>query len=236
MILYTQDDHLRVVTQSDHARLAADILGLWRDPILLDNPRRTLILRATAEHDNGWQETDSAPRVDPASGQPFAFDRLPWSVKVETWLRGCDRHRFSTPHLALLITRHTLALLEFHSGEDPYLQELLEDRIEGLCEEASYPRDELELDYRWLSLADRISLRLCLGVTGTERLGDWTVAGPGDKTTLEPFPLAGATRFRVASRSVPNRRYDSDTDLAVTLAEARWSRTEFRLSPVLAQA
>ncbi|MBZ0113586.1 MAG: DUF3891 family protein [Thermoanaerobaculia bacterium] len=231
MILYSHDDQLRVVTQPDHARLAADILGLWRDPLLLENPRRSVILRATAEHDNGWQETDSAPRVDPANGQPFAFDRLPWDVKSETWLRGCNRHRLSDPHLALLITRHSLALLEFHSGEGSYLRDLLENRIEELCEDSSYPRDDLELDYRWLGLADRISLRLCQGAAGVDRVGDWTLAGHGTETTVEPFPLAGATRFRVASRSIPRRRYDSDTDLAMSLAEARWSRTEFRLCP-----
>ena len=64
MIVTTAPPGSRLVTQSDHARLAADLLRLFRLPELLEHPRRELLLRAIAEHDNGWWETDAAPRLD----------------------------------------------------------------------------------------------------------------------------------------------------------------------------
>ena len=64
MIVTTAPPGSRLVTQSDHARLAADLLRLFRVPELVEHPRRELLLRAVAEHDNGWWEADAAPRLD----------------------------------------------------------------------------------------------------------------------------------------------------------------------------
>jgi len=54
MLVRALDASLLVVTQADHARLAADLLALLRLPELAGHPRRAELLRAVADHDNGW--------------------------------------------------------------------------------------------------------------------------------------------------------------------------------------
>jgi hypothetical protein len=48
---------------------------------------------------------------------------------------------------------------------------------------------------------------------------------------LDPFPLAGATRFEIPARRIPKRLYAGDADLGGELAAARWGRLEVRVSP-----
>jgi hypothetical protein len=47
---------------------------------------------------------------------------------------------------------------------------------------------------------------------------------------LAPFPLAGATTFRVPCRRVPLREYRGDADFGGELAAARWEEMTVRLA------
>ncbi len=46
---------------------------------------------------------------------------------------------------------------------------------------------------------------------------------------LDPFPLAGATTFRVPCRRIPVRAYRGDADLGGELATARWEEMTVRV-------
>ena len=66
MIVRQHDSSLLLITQPDHAALAARVMQHWVANGLPDHPHRSSILHAIAEHDNGWQEVDAAPLVDAA--------------------------------------------------------------------------------------------------------------------------------------------------------------------------
>ena len=51
--------------------------------------------------------------------------------------------------------------------------------------------------------------------------------------SLAPFPLAGATTFQIPCRTVPQRAYAGDADLAVELALARWGTLAVRIVEVI---
>jgi hypothetical protein len=233
VILLAADDRLRLVTQPDHAAFAADVLALLRLPGLVGHPRRTALLRAVRLHDNGWQELDSAPLVDPASGRPYTFVDLPEPQRVEVWRRGAARYRESDAYTALLTGEHALALLGGRAGDerwDPLLADLVEQR-ETLLDRCNLEPPALLADYRFLDLADRLSLLVCTGAREPlERLGIRAWMRDGE-LVLDPFPLAGATTFALSCRHVPDRRYDGDADLGVTLAVARWETLPVRLVP-----
>ena len=74
VIVVDKGDLLRVITQPDHARFAAELLSLWRADGLPEHPRREQLLFAVREHDNGWREADAAPWVDPATQKPEQTD------------------------------------------------------------------------------------------------------------------------------------------------------------------
>lgn len=240
MIVVPENGELVVVTQHDHARLAGELLSLWRADGLPEHPRRREILFAAREHDNGWREADSAPRVDPATGRPHDFTSVPLPVRAEVWLRGAGRYAEDRPRAALLVTWHALALHREHRGKAAWEEALLaplDELFEELLEHTGAPAEEVRSDYRFLDLGDALSLAACNRWTAAiERGGHRFSYRPGGtgvdgELRVEPFPLAGATTFRIACRRVPDRRYRGDADLGVELAAARWSDLRLRVRP-----
>lgn len=243
MIVVPDEAELLVISQHDHALLAREVLSLWRADGLPEHPRRDELLFAAREHDNGWREADSAPRVDPATGRPHDFTTVPPDVRIEIWLRGAARYAGRRPWAALLITRHALALHRDRRGEEPWEEELfapLDERWQELLEETGADEEAVEADYRFLDLADALSLAACGRWTdATEREGyrfRYRPDGPGlgeggGELLLDPFPLAGATTFRVRCRWIPDRAYRGDADLGGELALAPWEEVRIRLIP-----
>src|SRR3954453_21006754 len=106
-----------LITQPDHAALAAAIVRQWTSGEFEESPRRSDILRAIAEHDNGWREVDAAPLVDRATGRILDFIHAPDAVRQGVWPRGVERLA-GTPYVAALVAQHAI---EIYSGykDDP---------------------------------------------------------------------------------------------------------------------
>jgi hypothetical protein len=231
---------LRIVTQPDHAFVAGDLLSLWRRDGLPDHPRRDDLLFAVREHDNGWRETDAAPRVDAATRRPHVFTTLPEEERRDLWWRGVRRFRTERPWACLLITEHARRI---HQGRvdtewqrfDQALGELHDELMEETAGGEGSPErlraeSDLAADYHWLDLADTLSLAACGVAEHVERPG-YRAATDGSELRIDPFPLAGSTRFRLPSRTIPDRDYAGDADLGGELAAARWEETILRVAP-----
>ncbi|HEY4592176.1 MAG TPA: DUF3891 family protein [Thermoanaerobaculia bacterium] len=234
MIVVPAESSFLLVTQPDHAHLAGEILSLWRADGLPDNPRRDDLLFAAREHDNGWREADAAPRWDAERGRPHDFITLPARERIAVWERGVCRFAAERPYASLLIARHALNLFGGRRGEEEWdrLLGFLEDFENGLIEQTGVEPETLEEDYRWLDLADQISLAACARWREPARRYGVHIA-PGDGGIgLAPFPLAGATTFRVACRRIPQRAYRGDADLGGELAAARWEERAVRIVEV----
>ena len=238
MIVASIPGQLRLVTQNDHASFAAELLGLWRCAPLSDHPRRSSLLRAVREHDNGWREADSAPHCRP-DGRPHDFISLPEALRRELWQQGVERFVDDDPWVAALILEHALVL---HRGrDDPAWHALLEtwrEQRASLLEEAGESEDTLARDYRFLDLCDMASLVVCCPLTESIerhgfslRLVEPPPVGVDAVLILDPFPLAGATTFRIPCRTIPDRCYGGDGDLAIELAIARWQEMRVRVAP-----
>lgn len=229
MIVARDSGSLLFVTQPDHARFAAELLALWRADGLPDHPRRAELLVAVREHDNGWREADAAPRWNAAAERPHDFITMPREDRIEIWQRGTARYAGEHPYASLLITHHALRLHQERPRADGWgdFLDYLGELQRGLLESLEMLEQDLAADYRWLDLTDLISLAVCNrwsepferhGVRGHVR----AAAGLAGELSLDPFPLAGATTFRIPCRSIPDRLYAGDADLAVELAQARW--------------
>jgi len=222
---------LRVVTQPDHAHFAAELLSLWRRDGLPQHPRRDDILFAAREHDNGWREADAAPRLDPESRRPHCFLTLPDEPRRELWLRGVHRFAAARAWASALIVEHALRIHEPRHGEPgwyEFLSELTELKAELVA--AGGGERVLAEDYRWLDLADGLSLTACGMGAEVERAG-YRARLEGSELHVEPFPLAGSTRFEIPARTLPARDYAGDADLGGELAAARWGEITVRVVP-----
>lgn len=235
MIVAPLSGSLLFVTQPDHARFAAELLALWRADGLPDHPRRAELLFAVREHDNGWREADAAPRWNAAAGRPHDFISMPREERIEIWQRGTARFAGEHPYATLLVTRHALRLHQDRPREEGWgdFLDYLGELQQGLLEELGIAPDDLTADYQWLDLADLCSLAVCN--RWREPFGRYGVRGQAEaregvlELSLAPFPLAGATTFQIPYRTVPDRAYAGDADLAVELALARWETLAVRV-------
>jgi hypothetical protein len=239
VIVFDEGERLRLVTQPDHARFAAELVSLWREDDLPRHPRRDDLLFAVREHDNGWREADAAPSWSSAAGRPHDFLSLPDAERLEVWRRGTARYAAQRPYAALLVTLHALALFSGRRGDpawDPLLDELGERRDE-LVAAAAVPLAEAVADFRHLAFADAAALAVATRDEAAfeHRWGDGPRRGRFEAATetlyLEPFPLAGATTLRLPARWIAKRLYDGDADLGGALAEARWGEARVLVSP-----
>jgi hypothetical protein len=230
MIVVEDNTELLLVTQPDHARFAAQLLSLWRRRELREHPRRDLLLTAVREHDNGWREADAAPRIDPSSGRPYDFRSLPDEPRRELWRQGVERFATELPYVALLATEHAR---ELHRGRltepgwTPFLAKL-DERRDELLAAAALDVAELVGDYRWLELADTLSLAACLRSAVPIVRPGLRARWQDGALEIEPFPLAGATTFEIPCRRIPDRRYGGEAELASALGAARWVRLAVR--------
>ena len=220
---------LRAITQNDHAHFSAELISLWRHPILVDHPRRSEILFAIREHDNGWREADSAPSCDP-EGRPHDFLSLPETRRQELWQRGVRRFLTEHPWSSALILEHARHLHR-HREDAVYSEILLEwqEMQAALLEDVGLGEEQMRTDYAWLELGDALSLALSSRWHRRIELHGFVADVEGDLLRLDPFPLAGATTFRIPCRWIPDRPYQGDADLAVELAMARWEEATVRV-------
>ena len=229
----------RCVTQPDHAVLSREVLALWRRDDFPRHPRRPEILFAAREHDNGWQGADAAPRLDPRGDRPLDFTALANADRLTVWQRGIERYRTERPYVAALIIEHARYLHEARHvsrggavADDPwseFLAGLPAARDEALAA-ADAALDTLLSDYRWLHIADLVSLAVCAG--WRKSFGRWGQQGvvQGNTVVLRPFPLAGPTAFSVPCRYLEPALYASDAAMATALASCRWERWTVRLA------
>ncbi|MEE8137869.1 MAG: DUF3891 family protein [Thermoanaerobaculia bacterium] len=230
MIVVDEGSHFLLITQPDHAFFAVELLSLWRGGGLPDHPRREDLLFAIREHDNGWREVDAAPSVARESGRPLDFIGLPREARIEVWRRGTSRYAEERPYAAALITHHALALHRRRSSDPAWGEFLseLRERYEELESQLGTEATAIASDYRFLRLADEISLAACNRWSEPRERHGIRFRFDQETLFLDPFPLAGTTTFRIPSRRIAVRRYRGDADLGAELAAARWSHWRVR--------
>lgn len=243
MIVVRTPEGSRLVTQADHARLAAEMLRLVLLPELVGHSRRALLLRAAREHDNGWWEADSAPRRDASATTALDFRAFPADIRQEIWRRGVDRFASESPYLAALVATHGLRLLRRVPAQPSWedFRAELAGRQQELLAAAGESFDSVSRDDLWMALGDSLSLAACTGDPSLVDLpgsrAEVTLpAGDAEGGLLElglqPFPFAGATSFEVPCRALGRSRFASDSALGVALLSSPWKRLRVRLRPL----
>ncbi len=214
----------RLITQPDHAALARRIMDGWVADGWPSHPRRDVIALAIEQHDNGWRELDAAPIRDPTSGTVADFVSAPVEARRAVWPRGLSRlsdHSWA----AALVAQHALHVYRRFRGDAEWRAFFaaltgLRDRFAAA---AGLTDADLAGDYRFLEVADFVSLTFCNGWTETQHLDGYSACvDDGDTLVIAPDPFGGATvPLSVPARAIPNRRFEDDEGLADV-----WRRAE----------
>jgi hypothetical protein len=218
MIIQQNTDPMVVIRQTDHAMLCGFFAREWgNEQFSRPEPFASFCL-AAAEHDNGWQEWELIPSVDPRSFAPYTFMSVPTEEHVLLYQRGIDRVVKTDLYAGLLVAGHCAGLYdrakatmpgysakyvkahEQHLAND-FLQRLRLQQIRLKSDLRNDPvmrefTDEKRITANELRLAalDRLSLYFCF-----EADHDTTIEGvPMDDTGSETdweLRTAGGNQF-----------------------------------------
>jgi hypothetical protein len=221
MIVRSAESEIELITQPDHARMARRVMEHSRG--LRDHPRRGRILHAIGEHDNGWAELDSAPAVNPDTGEIFDFIHAPVATRQAVWPRAVARLS-DDPWAAALVAQHALTAYDRYRQDPEWSAffDLMAAKRDELMALAEGDLENLLADYLFVRLGDLISLTFCLRASGEQQFADYTIARAGGGVHVAPWPFEpGAIVMEVEARVLPARVFDTDADLRKALGEAK---------------
>jgi hypothetical protein len=220
VIVRQTGDTLQLITQPDHAALASQIMQ--HSVALAEHPRRSSILLAVAEHDNGWTEPDAAPLIDPATAIPFDFISAPIDIRQSVWPRGVARLEYD-PWAAALIAQHAIVIFHRYRSDSAWTRFFVEMETmrREMVEASGLLLPELLADYWFLGLGDLISLTFCNGWTDVQQYDPWSVRLSGSDVFVWPDPFDGsAIPIAIEAKEIPRRAYGNEAELRKELASA----------------
>lgn len=187
MIIQEQGDHLVLIRQTDHAVLAGHFAReLGNETFALPAPLESFAL-AAAEHDNGWNEWELLPELDPVTFLPYSFMSIPTRDHIELYLRGIERVVKADHYAGLLVSMHCLGLydrtratmpgfsakyIKSHESQtvNDFLQTLRLQQLRLKVDLRADPEMKDFTDEKWLQInllrleaLDRLSLYFCMG-------------------------------------------------------------------------
>jgi hypothetical protein len=218
MIIRPHPEGQLLITQPDHAALAARVMSQWAG---LDSPRRADILTAIGAHDNGWLNVDAAPLRDATSGGVLDFMHVPLEVRQGVWPRSVGLLH-ATPYAAALVAQHSIHIFARFRGHDewtPFFAQMEQMRDEALARSRAAPLETLIREYMFVRLGDLISLTFCNAwpdVPGEDY--GYTIRQDGRRVIITPDPFAGReVPVGISGRLLPHEPF---TDAAA--ARAAW--------------
>jgi hypothetical protein len=229
MIVRSVAEGLLLVSQPDHAALAAEILEHWEVDDLGREWRDTL-LYATRQHDNGWLDVDPRPSLD-ERGRPFDFIGAPDDVRQGIWPRAVRRLSIARPLVGALVAQHALAIFARYEGQTawaPFFADVASLRDRQLAAggaSSGAARALFTRAYALLHMADLASLVFCNGWTEAHIDGGHRFILVHDTLTISPDPFRGrVVDLRVKGRLIEDAPYGSSKALRQALARApdRW--------------
>ncbi len=252
MIIRDSERGLTLIRQTEHARLCGVMAHAWGNDRFQPPEPRIPVIEAAAEHDNGWQEWEDAPRLNPESRQPYSYLDIPVDQHLEIYRRGIARAVSRDPYVGLIVSLHGSRLYaRFRAGQPgatEFLsqQESLRDRlIQGLASDPGlepYTRpDVLEVNRDLLFGWDVLSLLISHGaawqstvVCPTDYEGnrvEVTVGGGGERWQLNPFPFREPLELSVAVAEIGAKSFADQEALREGLEGARRRKLEVVIEP-----
>jgi Protein of unknown function (DUF3891) len=214
MIIRRLSSSLQLITQPQHAALAARIMREWDAAHFPDSPRKASILRAVERHDNGWDEGNEALVVDEQTGDLIDFNDLPDRLKRDASMRGIERLAHD-PYAAALVAQHRLHVYRQYADASewrPFFDIIREVRDTQLRAARLASLDQLLRDYAFVRAGDLASLAFCNNwTTAADPDGcDYTMSLDGNTLRLEPDPFGGRTiAIAIDAREIISQRFSS---------------------------
>jgi hypothetical protein len=224
MIIRRLRSSLQLITQPQHAALAARIVAEWDAAHSPDSPRKASILHAVEQHDAGWDEGDEALLVDEETGDLLDFVGLPDPLKRAASMRGIERLA-DDPYAAALVAHHRLHVYRRYVEAPDWRAffDAVKRARDTRLRAAGLDLDQLRHDYGFVRAGDLASLAFCDGWATAEDPDAcrYAMRLEGSTLSLTPDPFAGRTvGIRIDAREIACQRFSSAEDARRTVSSA----------------
>lgn len=253
MIRREEKDGWFLINQDDHAALSGAIMNYWGNEAFEPPDPPDEVLFAIAEHDNGWREWDSSPKVETQSGYPMNFMEMDFADQKAIWTRSFRRYSQDHPYASALIALHFRVFNQkvISRNEDDGEAKTLN------VEMNKYIAKSLDLEFsnsglrplpkkakinlRLVQVGDLISLALChgwpsvdidaapLNYAGTAFRLKLT-SSDGNNYIINPYPFSqDKLRFQIIGRRAGQKQFNSDAELRRVLNESKFETLELSI-------
>ena len=108
---------LILIGQTDHSRFVGQTAAHWGNGTF-DAPKPyDAVVRGATFHDYGWLRYETSPLVDPASGEPYPFLKLPMTQQqLGAYQWGLDWMAGIDPYSGLIVSMHRTGLWQGRYG------------------------------------------------------------------------------------------------------------------------
>ncbi len=242
-----------LITQHDHAQLAWEVMRFWgNDRFVLPDPYDE-VLFAIKEHDCGWIDWDSCPKLNPNTSYPVSFMEMSAEDQYEIWSRcyrsHADEHPYASSLIALHFARFNRKVLSKNpvNGLAKSLQQGMDKFISNNLN-ISYANSHLAtipkrvgINLRFLQIGDVLSLMLCRGLKSAEITGvpiDYTgsevsiriESEDGFDYTLSPYPFRqNLIELKIQAKRVDSGKFKSEGQYREVLNNSESKTLDFTI-------
>jgi hypothetical protein len=219
-LILQQTDPIIVIRQTDHAFLSGFFAREWGNDLFSRPEPFSSFCLAAAEHDNGWQEWELAPGVDPRTFIPYSFMTVPTEEHISLYQRGIDRILKVDHYAGLLAISHCMGLYDRSRATIPgfsakYVKSQEQHVANDFVQRLRLQQLRLKVDLRndpstkpftdeklikanaqRLEALDRLSLYFCLGAAEDASIEAVPANDDGKEVDWEVRPV-GSSRFTI---------------------------------------
>ena len=239
-------------TQYDHSLLSGEIMQHWGNKTFtkIDSVHR--LIYAITNHDMGWRDWDSSPRINPENKFPASFiDMYPeeqhviWSKCFENMP---DEYAYSSALVALHFSTFNNNLLTANPGNEDLInfRNKLYSHVSGILniDPGSIDKhlpDEVQRGLKYIQIGDIISLAFCNGWESIT-IKDAPVDHDGENSdlalgsrdglnyTVHPYPFAESKiEFSIEAVKIKGKEFDTNLELLTAIKNGEKTNFTFIL-------
>ncbi|MEE9213800.1 MAG: DUF3891 family protein [Thermodesulfobacteriota bacterium] len=253
MIRRDEKDSWILIRQHDHAKLSYQIMEFWGNNLFSALKPKDEVLFAIKEHDCGWIEWDSNPKVNILNGYPMNFMEMNTNDQYGIWSRSFLKHSSRHPYASALIALHFAKFNQKTIDKNPDNQVAIAYRHEfqkfvarmlkinnGNFNSIKIPIDA-KINLRMVQAGDLISLALCHGWSSTE-ISDVPLDYNGKSTNIKitspdrlcfqisPFPFdKDEISFKIKGMRLTGKKFKNNQEFKKELDSENFENIEFNI-------
>lgn len=220
MIVQQHGDPIVVIRQTDHAFLSGFFAREWGNEVFERPEPFASFCLAAAEHDNGWQEWEMLPGVDPKTFAPHTFMTVPTDEHIALYQRGIERAVRADLYTGMLIVGHCMNLYDRARATMPgysakyvrsHEQHLAADFVQRLRLQQLRLKVDLRNDPAMRPFTDESRIKANQQrLDALDRLSLYFCLGEGGDITIEDVPVSEQSEVDWQLRGVGENRYTLD--------------------------